>query len=376
MTQQRPGQPRQPRPRQPQPSAAQSRGLSPQQPLKKQRGMQDRDRSLVKKIVVVGCITQFIIWVAAVSALGSDSGSTSAPTPTPTQTVPAPAPSPTPTPTPTLDAEERSVLWILMNDLEVRDRDRVGYERAKFGQAWADVDRNGCDQRNDVLRRDMVNLHTKPGTRGCVLARGTLSLDGDSYAAKRVKFKRGDGKIGIDHVVSLADAWRAGAYDWDVDQREKFANDLMNLEALDSETNQDKDDETAAGWLPKDDDNQCALVVRQISIKHRYELSITAAEQEAMQLVLSSPVCDGGSIEPQKAKEFKSPKPKPIGEPKPKPRPEPEPEPRESQEPEPDRNVYYKNCDAARAAGAAPVHRGDPGYARHLDRDGDGVGCE
>ncbi len=38
--------------------------------------------------------------------------------------------------------------------------------------------------------------------------------------------------------------------------------------------------------------------------------------------------------------------------------------------------VYYANCAAARAAGAAPVRRGDPGYARHLDRDGDGVGCE
>jgi hypothetical protein len=38
--------------------------------------------------------------------------------------------------------------------------------------------------------------------------------------------------------------------------------------------------------------------------------------------------------------------------------------------------VYYENCDAARAAGAAPVHAGDPGYGRHLDRDGDGVGCE
>lgn len=38
--------------------------------------------------------------------------------------------------------------------------------------------------------------------------------------------------------------------------------------------------------------------------------------------------------------------------------------------------VYYANCTAARAAGAAPVRRGDPGYARHLDRDGDGVGCE
>jgi hypothetical protein len=70
------------------------------------------------------------------------------------------------------------------------------------------------------------------------------------------------------------------------------------LEALDSETNQDKNDETAAGWLPDDDDDQCALVVRQITIKHRYKLSITPAEQEAMQQVLTSPVCDGGGIKP------------------------------------------------------------------------------
>ena len=36
----------------------------------------------------------------------------------------------------------------------------------------------------------------------------------------------------------------------------------------------------------------------------------------------------------------------------------------------------FRNCSDARAAGAAPVRRGDPGYGRHLDRDGDGVGCE
>lgn len=38
--------------------------------------------------------------------------------------------------------------------------------------------------------------------------------------------------------------------------------------------------------------------------------------------------------------------------------------------------VYYSNCSAARAAGAAPVRRGDPAYAAHLDRDNDGIGCE
>jgi len=39
-------------------------------------------------------------------------------------------------------------------------------------------------------------------------------------------------------------------------------------------------------------------------------------------------------------------------------------------------SVYYANCSAARAAGAAPVMRGAPGYSRKLDRDNDGVGCE
>lgn len=38
--------------------------------------------------------------------------------------------------------------------------------------------------------------------------------------------------------------------------------------------------------------------------------------------------------------------------------------------------VYFQNCAAARAAGAAPIYAGEPGYRRKLDRDGDGVACE
>ena len=45
-------------------------------------------------------------------------------------------------------------------------------------------------------------------------------------------------------------------------------------------------------------------------------------------------------------------------------------------EPQVSAGASYANCSAARTAGAAPVHVGDPGYGRHLDRDGDGVGCE
>ncbi|MEE6273546.1 excalibur calcium-binding domain-containing protein [Georgenia sp. MJ206] len=56
--------------------------------------------------------------------------------------------------------------------------------------------------------------------------------------------------------------------------------------------------------------------------------------------------------------------------------PPPAPAPAPAPAPEPERAAYYENCTAARNAGAAPVRRGDPGYGTHLDRDGDGVGCE
>ncbi len=50
----------------------------------------------------------------------------------------------------------------------------------------------------------------------------------------------------------------------------------------------------------------------------------------------------------------------------------PAPEPTEDEE----EDVYYANCSAARAAGAAPLYVGEPGYRRALDRDGDGVACD
>ncbi|MBJ8339028.1 excalibur calcium-binding domain-containing protein [Antrihabitans sp. YC3-6] len=52
-----------------------------------------------------------------------------------------------------------------------------------------------------------------------------------------------------------------------------------------------------------------------------------------------------------------------------------QPAPAPSVDPEPPAGVYYRNCDAVRAAGAAPLHRGEPGYSSKLDRDGDGEAC-
>ncbi|WP_242902423.1 excalibur calcium-binding domain-containing protein [Actinomadura terrae] len=57
-------------------------------------------------------------------------------------------------------------------------------------------------------------------------------------------------------------------------------------------------------------------------------------------------------------------------------KPRPRPSKRHVRKPPVQAPVYYRNCAAVRAAGKAPIHQGEPGYARHLDRDGDGVGCE
>ncbi|MBB5154087.1 thermonuclease family protein [Saccharopolyspora phatthalungensis] len=73
-----------------------------------------------------------------------------------------------------------------------------------------------------------------------------------------------------------------------------------------------------------------------------------------------------------------SPEPSPVPEPRraqPKPAPKPEPEPAPEVEERP-AAAYYPNCSAARAAGVAPLHRGEPGYSSKLDRDGDGIACE
>ena len=64
----------------------------------------------------------------------------------------------------------------------------------------------------------------------------------------------------------------------------------------------------------------------------------------------------------------------PVATPEPAPAPAPAPVPEPVPVPAP--AAYYENCTAARNAGAAPVYRGQPGYGTHLDRDGDGVGCE
>ena len=174
----------------------------------------------------------------------------------------------------------------LLETLEVKGRaPKTGYSRDEFGSAWLDVDRNGCDTRNDILARDLTAI-TGSGT--CRVLTGTLV---DPYTADTISFVRGQGTselVQIDHVVALSDAWQKGATRLTPAQRESFANDPLNLLAVDGQANSQKGDGDAATWLPPNRAFRCAYVARQVSVKAAYGLWVTPAEHDAIARILAS----------------------------------------------------------------------------------------
>jgi Protein of unknown function (DUF1524) len=168
-----------------------------------------------------------------------------------------------------------------------------GYERGcgngegcVFGPAWADVDRNGCDQRNDVLHRDLTEVEVREGTQDCVVVAGVLD---DPYTGEIVTFTKADaGNVPIDHVVPLAAAWVQGADAWPDDQRRAFANDLGNLMATTRAENSSKGDSTADEWTPSDPEYGCSYATVVISVKARYALAVSPAEAQALEGLLAT----------------------------------------------------------------------------------------
>jgi len=197
------------------------------------------------------------------------------------------------TPSATTAAEQQPGLaTAVLETLAVKGRaPKTGYTRAQFGQAWADVDRNGCDTRNDMLKRDLTGIIYKAGTRNCVVASGTLV---DRYSGETINFVRGNVtsmEVQIDHVVALSNAWQTGAFKLSYDKRLAFANDPMNLLAVKGRLNSQKGDGDAATWLPPLKSIRCAYVSQQIVVKAKYGLWVTAPEKAAMLSLLAK--CPG-----------------------------------------------------------------------------------
>ncbi|MCU1520920.1 MAG: hypothetical protein JWM13_2769 [Arthrobacter sp.] len=170
--------------------------------------------------------------------------------------------------------------------IEVKGRaPKTGYSRDEFGPSWSDTDRNGCDQRNDILARDLTAETLEPNN--CVVLTGTLA---DKYTGKTISFVRGNKTstlVQIDHIVPLSDAWQKGAQQISAEQRKQLANDPLNLMAADGPTNGSKGDKDAATWLPPNKAFRCEYVARQTAVKAKYKLWMTQAEHDAIAGILA-----------------------------------------------------------------------------------------
>ena len=174
-----------------------------------------------------------------------------------------------------------------LNKLPVKGRaPKTGYSREQFPH-WKDPDKNGCDSRNDILKRDLTKVFFKAETNNCKVIAGTLL---DPYSNKLIEFdlSKSSSTIDIDHVVALSNAWQTGAFQLTLTQRTNFANDPLNLLAVDFKLNRQKGDADAATWLPPYKSYRCTYVARQVAVKTKYKLWVTAPEKAAISNLLTA----------------------------------------------------------------------------------------
>ena len=199
-------------------------------------------------------------------------------------------------PVPVHSAEVKTGLaTAVLETLPVKGRaPKTGFTRAQFGPVWADVDRNGCDTRNDILRRDLTAVIYRENTKNCVVQSGTLA---DRYSGEIINFQKGNVssmEVQIDHVVALSNAWQTGAFKLTLQERTALANDPLNLFAVKGRLNSQKSDGDAATWLPPLKSFRCTYIAQQIAVKSKYSLWVTAPEKSAMQSILAK--CPGQKV--------------------------------------------------------------------------------
>jgi len=198
------------------------------------------------------------------AAQQSTSASTSVDLPT-SSTVSQPDPLAAPTVFERVDEEGATQALNTLAAIPVRSKASTReFDLSSFGEEWSDdvtVDggHNGCDTRNDILRRDLAAATFEPQS-ACTVRTGTLE---DAYTGDSVSFD----DVAIDQVVSLTDVWQKGGQDLDADALRNLANDPRNLQAIAKSVKAEKDGGDASTWLPPNEDYRCTYVVRQIEVK-------------------------------------------------------------------------------------------------------------
>lgn len=241
----------------------------------------------MKSLTNYGCLGLVaILFLIYVALFGSSGDSNQAPTPIPsTNETLAPIPEPTAT-TDVIPKKKRGEALRALAKIPIKGRaPKTGYSREMFADDWDYY--NGCDVRNRILARDMVQYNYRPGSN-CIIETGVLE---DPFTGQVIEFVRGVRSsldVQIDHVVSLSDAWQKGAQQLTSYQRFMIYNDPLNLLAVWGPANSQKSDADAASWLPSNKNFRCSFVARQIAVKVKFELWVTQAEHDSMARVLAT----------------------------------------------------------------------------------------
>ncbi|MFM7013465.1 MAG: HNH endonuclease family protein [Actinomycetota bacterium] len=203
---------------------------------------------------------------------------------TPSSASPTPSISALIEPSPAQTPEIKTKAIRALEKLPIKGRaPKTGYSREQFADGWEYS--FGCDTRNRILQRDLASFELRAGS-SCIVESGVLE---DPYTGSTIDFLRGvqtSLEVQIDHVVALSDAWQKGAQKLSSMDRFRLYNDPLNLLAVDGGANSSKGDSDAASWLPSNKAFRCEYVARQIAVKLKYQLWLTAAESSQMKQVL------------------------------------------------------------------------------------------
>ena len=269
-------------------------------------------------------------------------------------------------PVPSSDAE-------LIASLRVAPENDPGtYDRELFAYPDGGTDSRGCNTRSRVLERDS----TPPAQvdfPGCKILAGRWV---DSYTGTTYE---NPAEVSIDHLVALKEAYSSGASSWSPATMVAFANDVERVGALrviGGSGNASKGEKDPAEWKPPLQAAWPDYARSWAGTKVAYGLTADQAEVDALRAMLvapppPTPATAAPATTPAATSAPATTQPVATTRAPATTRPATTRPPASTPT-----AVYYPNCAAARAAGAAPLRRGEPGYSQSLDRDNDGVACE
>ncbi len=255
---------------------------------------------------------------------------------------------------------------LLLKHLKVSAEHNTGYDRSYFN-LWVDANHDGCNTRKEVLLAEAVSQPSE--TSSCSLSGGTWRSAYDNLIFHNAR------ELDIDHMVPLSEAWQSGAYRWDADTRERYANDLgysRSLIAVSATTNRAKGDQDPYLWMPPRHAYWCQYIDDWIAIKYRWGLTIDPTEKRDLTAKVKGCGTKAKTLKPALAVRHFSNTPVDSGsggsgsggsgggsgsgsqnDPR------------------------FATCAKAKAAGYGPYYRGrDPEYDWYRDANGDGIDCQ